>query len=56
MASRGVAVRTDAEAAEEYVRLRSHWDDRLARLADELAHEWSDHLRCPPRAVPRWGT
>jgi hypothetical protein len=49
---RGVAARSDDEAVEEYVRLRSTWDHHLAVLAENMAHEWDDRLHCPPGLAP----
>jgi hypothetical protein len=49
MRGRGVAVRSGPEAAGDYVRERAHWNARLAALAEEMAHDWQEELRCPPR-------
>lgn len=42
LAERGVAVREDDEAGEEYLRLRAAWDAPLAALAEERLFEWGD--------------
>jgi hypothetical protein len=52
MRDHGVAARCHDGAAEEYIRLRTTWDGHLAVLAEKMAHEWDDRVRCPPRQLP----
>ena len=52
MQDHGVGARSDDDAAEEYIRLRTKWDAHLAALAEDMAHEWDSRLRYPPGLAP----